>query len=178
MKRFVLIAGIIVTAFVLMLPTAAEAARHDRDGYNGERQHHKNQRHYKSHEKSRRHNRRYNSRSYFSYYPEHIRYQDWPIDFRVDLRRRHYRDREVVVLERETITASMVNAQGPTGELYIYPREGQSEAKRDEDRYECHLWSRDQTHYDPSRSNTTHALAPNYNRAMAACLEGRGYTVK
>lgn len=178
MQRFALFTGVIVTAIILMIPTAAEAARHDRDGYRWERDHHQNQRHYKSHKNFRQHNRRHNDRSYFSYYPGHIRYQDWPIDFNVDLGRRHYRDREVFFVEREVTSASSGNTQGTTSQLFIYPREGQSEAKRDQDRYECHLWSRDQTDYDPSRPNTTNSLAPDYNRAMAACLEGSGYTVK
>ena len=62
--------------------------------------------------------------------------------------------------------------------MFIYPREGQSAEERDQDRYECHLWSRDQTGFDPSKTNSNFELAADYNRAMAACLEGRGYTVK
>ena len=69
-------------------------------------------------------------------------------------------------------------------ELYIYPKEGQSEEKQATDRYECYRWSADQTGFDPTQPGggvpadqhaTKHA---DYQRAMKACLEGRGYSVK
>jgi hypothetical protein len=40
-------------------------------------------------------------------------------------------------------------------DIYMYPTKGQDQAQQDRDRYECNA----------------------YNRAMAACLTGRGYTV-
>jgi hypothetical protein len=68
-------------------------------------------------------------------------------------------------------------------DLYIYPRNGQTEAQQSEDRYQCHRWAADQTHFDPTQvaggaaaGNPT--ARSDYFRAMSACLEGRGYTVK
>ncbi|MEI6459760.1 MAG: DUF6515 family protein [Pseudomonadota bacterium] len=68
-------------------------------------------------------------------------------------------------------------------DLYIYPRNGQTEAQQSEDRYQCHRWATDQTHFDPTRpgggfSGSPEAGRADYFRAMTACLEGRGYTAK
>ena len=62
--------------------------------------------------------------------------------------------------------------------LFVYPRQGQSEAQQADDRYECHRWARDQTGFDPSRAEPDAAAHADYDRAMTACLEGRGYTVR
>ena len=69
-------------------------------------------------------------------------------------------------------------------ELFVYPKQGQSEQKQADDRYECHRWSVSQTHYDPTQpaENTTPSeVAPkyeSYQKALKACLEGRGYSVR
>ena len=64
-------------------------------------------------------------------------------------------------------------------ELFVYPKEGQSEEQASRDRYECYLWAVNETGFDPSRSDTaTDASAGDYVRASSACLEARGYTVK
>jgi hypothetical protein len=74
--------------------------------------------------------------------------------------------------------------QASTGQLYIYPRQGQGEQKQADDRYECHKWAVNQTGYDPIKPpvNMTEAqITPkrtDYQRALSACLDGRGYTVK
>jgi hypothetical protein len=74
-------------------------------------------------------------------------------------------------------------AAAPSQDIYMYPRDGQSEAQQSEDRYQCHRWASEQTHYDPTRpgggvSGDPSARRAEYLRAMGACLEGRGYTVK
>lgn len=38
----------------------------------------------------------------------------------------------------------------PTANVYHYPLQGQSADQQDRDRYECYLWARKQTGYDPS----------------------------
>lgn len=69
-------------------------------------------------------------------------------------------------------------------ELFIYPKQGQSEKKQADDRYECHRWAVKQTEYDPSqppKNMTLQELSSkreNYQKAMKACLEGRGYSVR
>lgn len=64
-------------------------------------------------------------------------------------------------------------------DLFVYPKEGQSEEKQKTDRFECHEWAASQSGYDPS---TSAAASPDkqsdYRRAETACLTGRGYSVK
>ncbi len=62
--------------------------------------------------------------------------------------------------------------------LVVYPAAGQAEELISQDRYECHRWAFEQTGYDPSLTESSPAMRPDYNRASAACLEARGYTVK
>ena len=68
-------------------------------------------------------------------------------------------------------------------QMFIYPREGQTEQQQADDRYACHRWAVDQTGFDPT--NPSGSTEPqkvdkraDYQRAMGACLDGRGYTVK
>ena len=70
------------------------------------------------------------------------------------------------------------------GQMFIYPRSGQSKELQAKDRYECHSWAVGQTHYDPTQPAVnipeaqTNQKRSEYQRAMGACLDGRGYTVK
>jgi hypothetical protein len=79
--------------------------------------------------------------------------------------------------------------QAPAGQMsgdqmFIYPRQGQNEKKQADDRFECHRWAAGQTGYDPTKPPVGLPEAQlfqkrgDYNRAMSACLEGRGYTVR
>jgi hypothetical protein len=85
-----------------------------------------------------------------------------------------------VVMEQPPATV----AQAPQDQMFIYPRQGQSEQQQATDRYECHRWAVSQTGYDPMLSPGTAPASAgdqrraNYQRAISACLEGRGYTVK
>jgi hypothetical protein len=71
-----------------------------------------------------------------------------------------------------------------TGQLFIYPRNGQSKELQAKDRYECHSWTVGQTHYDPTQPAAgvsdaqLNQMRADYNRALSACLDARGYTVK
>ena len=78
-------------------------------------------------------------------------------------------------------------AQAPpatTGQLFIYPRNSQSKELQAKDRYECHSWAVGQIHYDPTQpavnvpEDQTNQKRADYQRAMGACLDGRGNTVK
>jgi hypothetical protein len=53
--------------------------------------------------------------------------------------------------------------------LYVYPRQGQSIEQQKKDRSECDGWAASQA----SPANST-----DYQRALSACMDGRGYTVK
>ena len=75
--------------------------------------------------------------------------------------------------------------QAPPSEekLFIYPRKGQSEKQQSDDRYQCHRWAVDQTQFDPTQppgkaETETSKKYSEYQRAMGACLDARGYTVK
>jgi hypothetical protein len=63
-------------------------------------------------------------------------------------------------------------------DVFVYPAKGQSEQQQADDRYECHRWAADQTHYDPVDSDYDADQRADYLRAMTACLTGRGYSVK
>lgn len=68
---------------------------------------------------------------------------------------------------------------GSAPRLMIYPDRGQSPAQQARDEYECHGWAANRSGYDPTRGApawTQHG--DEYRRAQAACLEGRGYTVR
>ncbi|MGB8326599.1 MAG: DUF6515 family protein [Steroidobacteraceae bacterium] len=72
----------------------------------------------------------------------------------------------------------------PSDEVFVYPKNGQSEEQTNRDRYECHRWAADQTGFDPTQSAGGASSADrasrraDYFRAMTACLEGRGYSVR
>lgn len=68
-------------------------------------------------------------------------------------------------------------------ELFIYPKQGQSEQQQADDRYACHRWGVEQTTYDPTQPGNLPVeelsrKREEYQRAMKACLEGRGYSVR
>jgi hypothetical protein len=65
------------------------------------------------------------------------------------------------------------------GELYVYPRRGQSSEQQARDRYECHRWAAEQSGFDPSQGAPGAAAArADYRRAQSACLEARDYSVR
>jgi hypothetical protein len=75
--------------------------------------------------------------------------------------------------------------QAPPGdELYIYPQSGQSDEQQASDKYDCHKWASTQTGFDPTQSaggvppEQTQPKRAEYQRAIRACLEGRGYSVR
>jgi len=92
-----------------------------------------------------------------------------------------------VVVEPPKGEASQTPPSGShpsSGQMFIYPRQGQSEETQATDRYECHSWAANQTGYDPTKpppegpEGWTLQKTTDYQRAMGACLDGRGYTVK
>ncbi len=69
-------------------------------------------------------------------------------------------------------------------DLIIYPKNGQTKDQQAADKYECHSWAKTQTGFDPTEpgggvaSGDVDHSRSNYNRAMSACLQARGYEVK
>jgi hypothetical protein len=53
--------------------------------------------------------------------------------------------------------------------IFIYPKNGQSPQQQAADQQQCSDWATQQAHGTTS--------GPDYRRAMAACLDGRGYSV-
>ena len=72
----------------------------------------------------------------------------------------------------------------PNDDLFVYPQRDQSEQQQATDRYECHKWAALQSGFDPTQPQGTDASQQpsgnpeDYQRAMKACLEGRGYSVR
>ena len=72
----------------------------------------------------------------------------------------------------------------PQEDFFVYPTRGQNAELQSRDRYECHRWAVSQTDFDPSEPSGGVAESQNaakradYRRAITACLEGRGYSVK
>lgn len=79
---------------------------------------------------------------------------------------------------------SDVTMEAPALELFVYPRNGQTEAQQGTDRYECHTWAVGQTGFDPVTpqggvdASQWATKREDYQRALGACLEARGYSVK
>jgi hypothetical protein len=69
-------------------------------------------------------------------------------------------------------------------DLFVYPTNGQSAEQQAADRYDCHAWARGQTGFDPTQEGGGVPAAESgqrrsdYLRAMTACLEARGYSVR
>jgi hypothetical protein len=69
-------------------------------------------------------------------------------------------------------------------EIFVYPKNGQSQEQQQRDRYECHRAAVDQTGFDPTAAGG--GVAPDaadvrrsdYMRSQAACLDARGYSVR
>ena len=66
--------------------------------------------------------------------------------------------------------------------LEVIPRKGQSEQQTANDRYACHRWAVAQSGFDPINpaqdAHATSALRAGYRRALTACLNARGYSVR
>jgi hypothetical protein len=94
--------------------------------------------------------------------------------------------REYIVTTPPDESALSTQAPGAStdDEPFIYPKNGQSEQQQATDRYECHRWAADQSQYDPTQPAGSLSADQNaqsrsgYFRAMTACLESRGYSVK
>lgn len=74
--------------------------------------------------------------------------------------------------------------QGSAGKIFIYPRQGQSEEKQAMDFDQCHGWAAGQSGFDPKKppegspDAQTIQKSGDYFRAISACLDAQGYTVR
>jgi hypothetical protein len=76
-----------------------------------------------------------------------------------------------------------VEMQSP--DLIAYPKNAQTTEQQATDKSECRTWAVSQSGFDPTQAVTTQGTTTgstdkrsDYMRAQAACLEGRGYSVK
>ena len=75
-------------------------------------------------------------------------------------------------------------SQGSGGQMFIYPRQGQSEEQQSKDFNECHNWAVGQTDFDPAKppdgapDAQTMQKSADYLRAISVCLDARGYTLR
>jgi len=75
-------------------------------------------------------------------------------------------------------------AAPPGDDFYLYPKNGQTSEQQAQDRYECHSWAKSQTGFDPTQPaggvppGQGGAGRDQYRRAITACLEARGYSVR
>jgi hypothetical protein len=53
--------------------------------------------------------------------------------------------------------------------MFMYPKNGQSEEQQRTDKLECEKWASDQVGLGTN--------GPDYQRALGACIQGRGYSV-
>jgi hypothetical protein len=91
-----------------------------------------------------------------------------------------------VVTEPPSGTPERVEPSGTAAseDFFMYPREGQSTETQARDRYECHRWAVSQTGFDPTQAGggvpagDSEVGRGDYLRAITACLEARGYTVR
>jgi hypothetical protein len=94
--------------------------------------------------------------------------------------REQQRSYEVVAPPDQAAGASSAGSD----EVFMYPKSGQSADQQAKDRFECHRWASDETRFDPTQpgggvpDDQNASKRADYRRAMSACLEGRGYSVK
>jgi hypothetical protein len=60
-------------------------------------------------------------------------------------------------------------AGAAAGQIFMYPKNGQSDEQQSTDKRECQQWA-------ASQAGSGAANSSDYRRAMMACLEGRGYS--
>jgi hypothetical protein len=84
-----------------------------------------------------------------------------------------------VFAQASGVTAVAVTPPAPP-RLFAYPKQGQTAAQHSKDRSECEASAAAQSGWDPSAPAGTGKAAAGeaYTRALAACLEGRGYSIR
>jgi len=65
-----------------------------------------------------------------------------------------------------------------SADVFAYPKNGQSAEQAAKDRSDCRAWAVGETGFDPTRTPDSQTSASNYQRAMGACLDARGYSTR
>lgn len=90
-------------------------------------------------------------------------------------------EHEAYVVVDKPDGAEKAMAEATEGRIFAYPKQGQSEEQQAKDRYECHRWAVSETGVDPTivdEDKISLKDKRDYRRAISACLEGRGYSVR
>ena len=98
----------------------------------------------------------------------------------------YYESAQVVDQEQPPVYVNAASSAPPSlsEKIFVYPKNGQSEEQQAKDRYGCHIWAVGQTHYDPTQPTSgmpraqLNQMRADYKRAMSACLDGRGYSMR
>jgi hypothetical protein len=74
----------------------------------------------------------------------------------------------------------VASGQSRGAKVFANPKNGQTVDEQARDHYECYRFAVAQSGFDPMRSNfiVSSAAQSNYDRAQAACFEGRGYSIR
>jgi hypothetical protein len=89
-----------------------------------------------------------------------------------------------VVVPPQGIESQATTLPPGSNQLFVYPRNGQSDEQQRQDRFECHRWAIEQTGFDPTVAGggvpqgEASDQRDRYSRAEVACLEARGYSVE
>jgi len=88
--------------------------------------------------------------------------------------------RDGYVVVQKPAGADEAIEEATAGRLFVYPNQGQDEEQQARDRYECHRWAVAESKVDPTLEDADLSVEQrqDYRRAISACLQGRGYTVK
>ena len=95
-----------------------------------------------------------------------------------------YPEERVYVVSNPPPEAEVSEQPATPDQLFVYPQKNQGEQQQATDRYQCHSWSVGQTGFDPTQpggnvaSSAYDSKRSDYQRAMKACLEARGYSVQ
>ena len=92
----------------------------------------------------------------------------------------YYADNTYYTYRPERREYVVTEPPGGSDEIYVYPKDGQSDERQSIDRDQCHQWAVARTGFDPTQvaRTTITTKRADYRRAEAACLEGRGYSVR
>jgi hypothetical protein len=94
------------------------------------------------------------------------------------------RERAYEVVDAPSESSVSTSTPAVASDIFVYPKNGQNEEQTAKDKYECHRWAASETGFDPTQSGggvpaeQNAAKRGDYQRAMGACLDGRGYSVK
>ncbi len=93
-------------------------------------------------------------------------------------------ERNVYIVSEAPPESEVIEEPAVPSNFFVYPKQGQPDQQQATDRYECHSWAKGQTGFDPTQPGGGVPAVQNaskhqdYNRAIKACLEGRGYSIQ